>query len=69
MGLPTFAIKSLKKRTPRGPALFMDWRASPLKLAETKRFKSGVMACAIGEDRSAPSGPMNGFGILNAFSR
>lgn len=27
-----------------GPTLFADWRASPLKLAETKRFKSGVMA-------------------------
>ncbi len=27
-----------------GPALFSDWRASPLKLAETKRFKSGVVA-------------------------
>jgi dihydrofolate reductase len=28
----------------RGPALFADWRASPLKLVEAKRFKSGVMA-------------------------
>lgn len=27
-----------------GPMLFMDWRASRLKLVETKRFKSGVMA-------------------------
>jgi dihydrofolate reductase len=27
-----------------GPALFEDWRASRLTLAETKRFESGVMA-------------------------
>lgn len=27
-----------------GPILFADWRASRLKLVETKRFKSGVMA-------------------------
>lgn len=27
-----------------GPLLFVDWRASGLKLIETKRFKSGVMA-------------------------
>jgi len=28
----------------RGPALFTSWKASGLKLVETKRFKSGVMA-------------------------
>lgn len=29
----------------RGPVLFADWRGSPrLKLAEAKRFKSGVLA-------------------------
>ena len=28
----------------RGPALFVDWRASRLKLAQAKSFKSGVMA-------------------------
>jgi len=27
-----------------GPTLFVDWQALPLKLVETKRFKSGVMA-------------------------
>jgi dihydrofolate reductase len=27
-----------------GPTLFVDWQASRLKLAEAKRFKSGVMA-------------------------
>jgi dihydrofolate reductase len=27
-----------------GPTLFTDWRESPLKLIETKRFKSGVLA-------------------------
>ena len=31
-----------------GPALFVDWRASRLKLIETKRFKSGVMALRYG---------------------
>lgn len=28
----------------RGPTLFVDWKASRLELAETKRFKSGVLA-------------------------
>jgi dihydrofolate reductase len=30
--------------TGHGPTLFLDWQASSLKLVETKRFKSGVIA-------------------------
>ncbi|MDE2291415.1 MAG: dihydrofolate reductase family protein, partial [Elusimicrobia bacterium] len=75
------AVKSLKKRTPRGllvgsptlaselhrlglideyllvvhpvvagrgPRLFLDWRAAPLRLIDAKRFRSGAMALRYG---------------------
>jgi hypothetical protein len=47
MGLLTFAINVTLVHpvvAGHGPTLFLDWQASSLKLVETKRFKSGVIA-------------------------